>query len=839
MEYSNILRPQSAFCLSVFLSCATFGDTHAQDKPIGQHYAEPLILIAPDSQDFPVTLNQPEAVDLNADGRSDAVYSNSNLEDPEGLTRFYLLMANESGAMELATQSVVEGEIPFTDRGFRQIIPADFNGDGALDLFLESHGGEPPCDGGGVECWTGGSNSLLLSNGSGKLINVTDANLPAHSSFTHGSSVADFDQDGDIDIWVHNLGGSPLYNPDYSYLLSNNGQGVFSLVADASDPWEVPIVGRNGILPEGFLDTFWSFVVDATGDGNMDLGLGWSQELERNIVLMNDGMGSFALPKEESFPLPRGFGPSFIQHSVVHDLNGDALDDVLLHQSKADWTGLPTIQVLISNGDGTFRDETEMRYPMEIDESASDFQLHDFDNDGHMDIVQTVYFENFEWYLDVRINDGDGFFRPLDSDWITGMDWNFLVLDVDGDGGTDFLTCDDRLGVALHKMRTPLGPNWDGDEEDDRLIGGSHDNVYRGFAGDDVLDGGLGDDYLDGGPGDDELVGGKGDDRMIPGAGMDSVNGGQDRDTVEYDFSIDEADISYGQTSWISSNQNNSNDQAQATEYALFSDAATPLPTYEPSTIQSLNGLAGLWYDSDLDGEGFNVITTSTGVVIFYYGFDTEGQRLWLISESLPNDLDFQEVFDLQMYEASGGTFSEPAPSSEALSAWGRLKGIFDVCGDGRFALHGQDGVKVSYQTRLAGITNADCVTQGLTAPSGLAGLWYDPLLDGEGYNFITTETATIILFYGYAADGQRLWLISEALSGAPQIGETLNIRMYVSTDGTFDEPLASSEVLEEWGTLELTVNTCTTAMANLNGDDGAKTSNLDKLAGIDQSTCP
>ena len=45
--------------------------------------------------------------------------------------------------------------------------------------------------------------------------------------------------------------------------------------------------------------------------------------------------------------------------------------------------------------------------------------------------------------------------------------------------------------------------------------------------------------------------------------------------------------------------------------------------------------------------------------------------------------------------------------------------------------------------------------------------------------------------------------------------------------------------MLEEWGTLELTVNTCTTAMANLNGDDGAKTSNLDKLAGIDQSTCP
>lgn len=839
MEYSNILRLQSAFCLSVFLSCAAIGDTQAQDEPIGQHYAEPLILITPDSEDFPVILNQPEAVDLNADGRSDAVFSNGNLEDPEGLTRFYLLMANESGAMELATQSVVEGEIPFTDRGFRQIIPADFNGDGALDLFFESHGGEPPCDGGGVECWTGGSNSLLLSNGSGKLINVTDANLPAHSSFTHGSSVADFDQDGDVDIWVHNLGGSPFYNPDYSYLLSNNGHGVFSLVADASDPWEVPIVGRNGILPEGFLDTFWSFAVDATGDGNMDLGLGWSQELERNIVLLNDGMGSFALPKEESFPLPRGFGPSFIQHSVVHDLNGDALDDVLLHQSKADWTGLPTIQVLISNGDGTFRDETAMRYPMEIDESASDFQLHDLDNDGHMDVVQTVYIDNFEWYLEVRINDGDGFFRPLDRDWITGMDWNFLVLDVDGDGGTDFLTCDDRLGVALHKMRTPFGPNWDGDEEDDRLIGGAHDNVYRGFAGDDVLDGGLGDDDLDGGAGNDELTGGKGDDYLRPGSGTNTINGGPGNDEIEYGFSLNLAEVQPGKTSSIRHTNGTVNDQITNAEYAHFSDASMPLPTRAQSGIAALNGIAGLWYDPSLDGEGFNVISTPSGMVLFFYGYTSEGQTLWLISETFASDIDFEQVLDLTMYQGNGGTFAQPAPSSEALSEWGRLKVLFDACGTSRLALHGADGIKATYQVKLAGITDADCHKEDLAAPSGLTGLWYDSTLDGEGYNIIITNSSTVFFFYGYDMDGHRMWLISETLPGAPQVGEAVNMTMYSASGGTFNAPRPSSESLSVWGELEISFSSCTDGTATLAGSDGEKTSSLVKLAGVTGSSCP
>ena len=111
---------------------------------------------------------------------------------------------------------------------------------------------------------------------------------------------------------------------------------------------------------------------------------------------------------------------------------------------------------------------------------------------------------------------------------------------------------------------------------------------------------------------------------------------------------------------------------------------------------------------------------------------------------------------------------------------------------------------------------------------------------NGEGYNnIITTANATVVLFYGYGADGQRLWLISDTLAGAPVIGETATLQMFVSTDGTFDEPLASSEVLMDWGELEITFNSCSAALANLTGDDGEKISNLSKLAGIEHSTCP
>ena len=83
------------------------------------------------------------------------------------------------------------------------------------------------------------------------------------------------------------------------------------------------------------------------------------------------------------------------------------------------------------------------------------------------------------------------------------------------------------------------------------------------------------------------------------------------------------------------------------------------------------------------------------------------------------------------------------------------------------------------------------------------------------------------------------MWLISETLAGAPQIGQPFTIQMFVSTDGTFDEPVASSEVLKDWGELEITISDCRTAIAMLNADDGEKISNLVKLVGTGNSTCP
>lgn len=846
------MKSQTAGFTAIYRSLALFAIllpschllAHEHDVPIGRHYDVPILLDPNEIQ-----MSQPKVFDANGDGKPDVVFSNLP-DDIDSESPLEIWTSNESGEMELSTESLISGGIPSGLRGYRQIIPADFNGDGLLDLFLESLGPEPDCGNPYGDCWPGGQNSLLLSDGQGQLNNVTATHLPNFSDFSHGSTVLDFDSDGDIDIFVNNPSNDfqVLLNPPFSYLLENDGTGYFTVIADFSQPeyggGQDPLVGRNGILPEDAPYAYgvpWYVAVDANGDGHTDLqpgsaALTETDEVEgnwRTLLMMNDGTGRFDYLPGDAWPLPSWVDRGSINFSRVLDLNNDGLDDQLLHQIHEDtWHW---IQVLISNGDGTFRDETDTRlpYPENDISQMANFQLHDLDGDGHPDL-----FNSFNWSLaDVRINDGEGNFRLLSEDWVE-VDWHYRVLDVDNDGGTDFFTTD-NLGVRLHKMNLPYGPELDGTDENDRLIGGAHDNVYRGFAGDDVLDGGLGDDDLDGGSGNDELIGGKGDDHLIPGSGTNTIDGGPGNDETQYEFSIGLADVQPGETTTVRRSNGTVNDSITHTEYAHFSDASTPLPTRPQSDIAALNGIAGLWYDPSLDGEGFNVISTPSGMVVFFYGYTSDGQRLWLLSETFTADVNFEQVLDLTMYVGEGGTFALPAPSSEALSEWGRLKALFDACGTSRLALHGEDGIKATYQVKLAGITDADCQKEQLSAPSGLAGLWFDTALDGEGYNIIITNTSTVFFFYGYDREGNRLWLLSETLAGAPKVGEAVTLTMYSASGGTFDVPRPSSESLSVWGEMEVTFNSCTDGEASLSGADGEKTSNLVKLAGVTGSACP
>jgi hypothetical protein len=99
----------------------------------------------------------------------------------------------------------------------RNFVIADFNGDGRPDVFIDNTGLEV----GDVSTWPGEQNTLLLSAPDGELHDVSATNLPQVSDFSHGSSAADVDGDGDVDIWVNNLGANDV-DPELSLTLIPN-----------------------------------------------------------------------------------------------------------------------------------------------------------------------------------------------------------------------------------------------------------------------------------------------------------------------------------------------------------------------------------------------------------------------------------------------------------------------------------------------------------------------------------------------------------------------------------------------------------------------------------------
>jgi len=246
-----------------------------------------------------------------------------------------------------------------------------------------------------------------------------------------------------------------------------------------------------------------------------------------------------------------------------------------------------------------------------------------------------------------------------------------------------------------------------------------------------------------------------------------------------------------------------------------------------PDVVYS-HELSGLWYDPELDGEGFNVLVSDNTMVIYFYGYDTEGERLWLIG-TVSGTFRFGEDIYVDMFKAIDGDFGDPVPSDESLVKWGLLSMTYGSLDSATFILNGFDGTKISKAVFL------------LDAESNAAlysGLWYDASRDGEGYNVISGLPGTIIYYYGSTDNGQRLWLISDLLSDNISDGTTLSGTMYEAQGGDFYHPLPSNEALRSWGTINARFTDCDKGNFTLTGNDGSLSENVVKLAGLAGAEC-
>jgi sugar lactone lactonase YvrE len=252
--------------------------------------------------------------------------------------------------------------------------------------------------------------------------------------------------------------------------------------------------------------------------------------------------------------------------------------------------------------------------------------------------------------------------------------------------------------------------------------------------------------------------------------------------------------------------------------------------SFDPaSEIVQASELSGLWYDPSLDGEGFNVLVADAGMVVFYYGYDTDGRRLWLVSGTYSGEFGFGEEINIPVYKAVDGDFAAPVRSSDALVKYGLLTISFGSLRSATFTINGFDGNKISRGTFLAD-TSANA--------AAYSGLWYDQSKDGEGYNVISGKPGSVIYYYGSSSNGERLWLVSDLLTNNITDGTTVTGTMYDATGGDFYHPAPSATALRNWGTIEALFNDCDDGRFILTGADGNKTSDVVKLAGVGGAKC-
>lgn len=243
---------------------------------------------------------------------------------------------------------------------------------------------------------------------------------------TGGVQAVDFDQDGDIDLFVGHGPGVP------DRLYQNDGTGYFEDIA--------PALGLDSI--RGHRTALW---IDFDGDGDLDLVRAGDCRLDPpvNTDLCDDPVllqlheqvsnGTF-VDVTVAAGLDVAWGGQKNQHRgglAAADLDGDGFVDLYV----STWNGRPYL--FMNNGDGTFSDRTsESGISLEMLPYHQPI-IHDFNRDSLLDIYQPVDFRrpNKLW-----IAQGNG--QYVDMADGTGLDNRFTDMgvdlgDFDGDGDLD------------------------------------------------------------------------------------------------------------------------------------------------------------------------------------------------------------------------------------------------------------------------------------------------------------------------------------------------------------------------------------------------------------------
>lgn len=285
----------------------------------------------------------------------------------------------------------------------------DLTGDELPDLYL-LNGAELP---GADPDETYGS-QFYRNNGDGTFTDVTRASGLADGRYALGCCAGDYDNDGDVDLYVTHFGRNTLYR--------NNGDGTFSDVTDRAR------VGLQGFCTgasfgdydgDGYLDLYACRYVKWTPESNIRCTQFEGKQavsgncrptvypMDRGVLYHNNGDGTFSDHTARS-------GVSLSERSLGClwtdvDEDGDA-DLFVANDMGANF-------LYINRGRGRFHEEGMSRGVALGDSGEALASMGvwagDYDGDGHLDLACT----NFSGeYLNLYRNRGNGFYEDVSAE---------------------------------------------------------------------------------------------------------------------------------------------------------------------------------------------------------------------------------------------------------------------------------------------------------------------------------------------------------------------------------------------------------------------------------------